>query len=79
LIKPDPVIEIKIGQLDQKIEKKVSNHVFYWVTPISITLLVSVFGYAFYKIDKLDDKLNVTNDRLAQVQAMSEIRNPHKK
>lgn len=54
----------KINTLDQKIEQKVSNHLFYWVIPVLISLVAGVFSYVFYQFNKLDDKLAAMNDRL---------------
>lgn len=47
--------------LEDKIEKKLPSHVFYWVMGI----VVFVFGALFFKIDTTDDKIDKLNNQTA--------------
>lgn len=67
----------KIDKVDLKVDQKVSNHVFYWVTPISILILAGIFGYAFNQLSKSNDKIDLINDRLTRIETKVEIVKPH--
>ena len=55
-------------ELDTKIESKVSNHVFYWVFGVLLTLLITVLGFIVNSIKTIDDKQHKTVERLVRVE-----------
>lgn len=54
----------KLDKLDTKIENKVSNHVFYWVAGILITIVLAIFSITFLQINRFSDKIEITNKRV---------------
>jgi hypothetical protein len=65
-------LDAKIDRLDVKIDNKVSNHVFYWVLGILISILVAGLTGVFAYINKISDKQNSMNERLIHVEAKTD-------
>lgn len=57
-------------ELDNKIEQKVSNHVFYW----AIGIFLVVIGGAFTYISKVNHKVYSVNDRLIRIEILQSIK-----
>lgn len=78
LFKPLTPNEVRV-ELDGKIEKKVSYHVFYWAIGIFVIITGGMFTYinkvndnAFVYINKMNDKININDGALIRIETKLE-------
>ena len=78
LFKPLTPNEVRV-ELDGKIEKKVSYHVFYWAIGIFVLTTSGMFAYinkvhddTFTYINKMSDKININDGELIRIETKLE-------
>jgi len=59
-------------ELENKIEKKLESHFFYWVIGILLTIVLPVFLQSFNLIYKTNDQIQILNEKLTRIEAKLE-------
>jgi hypothetical protein len=59
-------------ELEGKIEKKLEGHIFYWVAGILFTILLTVFLQSFNLIFKMNDHIQMLNEKLTRIEVKLE-------
>jgi hypothetical protein len=67
---PDQANNLRL-ELDSKIERRVTYHVFYWAIGLAVLLISGAFAY----INKVNDKLEGINSRLVIIETKAAIKN----
>ena len=63
-------IYCRLDSIDAHMENKVSYGQFYWVIGILMTIILTVFGIIYAKIENVYDKASTTQNSVAEIRGI---------